>query len=147
MGVDVNLRRMVTSNVKGAGEVVLIILNRQKYAHCLDELKLRLRKLHLERYLTVGNRISVFFFGVQLMFEIKLIIPFGHEGNVKSEKSDDVTVGNVFEFYKITDKTKWNLCRLVKFFYFIFCFNRLNNCNYFFWKYCSKCIHLNQRPY
>ena len=119
-----NVRRMV-ADVGDAGNVVLVILNGQKHVRCSDELKLRVSKSHSERYLAVGNRIGVFFFGVRVTFEVKSIAPrHRRERGVENVEPGDGITENASGFYKITNETKWKLCRLVRFPYFTFCPSR-----------------------
>lgn len=74
------------------------------------ELYNRISRSHIGHIFTIGNKISIMFYGKNLKFEIKSI---EHHKNTSIESSfEKINLEeNQHEFFKIDENTKWNLYR------------------------------------
>lgn len=77
-----------------------------------NELYNRISKSHNGCIVTVGNKISIMFYGKNIIFEVKSINKeYGMDLESKLKK---MTIDEQkFDFFKINETTKWNLFRYV----------------------------------
>lgn len=99
-------------NIPEANAVCLVILNAPKTLEITSELQHRIHKAHIDQYFTIGNKISIMYFGKILKFEIKSI-----ESNTESsedyleEQFTNLSLDKQNLFFKTTEKTSWKLFR------------------------------------
>lgn len=112
----VSLNKLRETKCK-AHQVSVIVLTGAKNLDISPELQNRLQKLFLNKYLTTGNRISIIFYGKTLSFEVKNIEHIIDDIDVNevsclAEKISNLSTESSKQiFYKITDKTMWNIYR------------------------------------
>ncbi|KAF5275487.1 hypothetical protein FQA39_LY18642 [Lamprigera yunnana] len=91
------------TTTKAACRIIVIALNKIEIT---SNLMNRLHKLHLDRLLMVGNKISLLYFGRLLYFKVQLIQCFQLETNLQTlmeECNIDVS------FYGVTENTSWSI--------------------------------------
>lgn len=97
----------MTKNIKFADIVHLVVLNGPKMMEINSELCNRISKSYTDSILTIGNEISIMFYGRIIKLILKAIHTSGSEClEIKLEKMDIEE-----QFYKINEKTKWKLYR------------------------------------
>lgn len=112
----ISLEHMVETKQE-AHQISLIILTGAKNIEISAELQNRLQKLYLNKYLAKGNKISIIFYGKMLSFEIKNVEQFANDVNINVLSNLTMkinalsTESNKHIFYKITNKTTWNIYR------------------------------------
>lgn len=95
-----------------AKNIQLVILNGPKMLEINNELYNRISKSHNGCIVTIGNKISIMFYGKNIIFKIKSInkeYVMDLESNLKEMIIED----QKYEFFKINETTKWNLFRYV----------------------------------
>lgn len=75
------------------------------------ELYNRISRSHIGHILTIGNKISIRFYGKILKFEIKSIEPHENTLNFESSFQNMSLEEQKNEFCKVNENTKWNLYR------------------------------------
>lgn len=74
------------------------------------ELYNRISRSHIGHIITIGNKISIMFYGKKLKFEIKSIEPHKN-ASIESNFQKINLEENKHEFFKIDGNTKWNVYR------------------------------------
>lgn len=106
----------VRDGILEAFQISVVLTNNAKNIEISNEMQNRLNKLYVNTYLTVGSKLSVMFYGKKLIFEVKSI-----NSTEKELKTDYLTkleegIANLSTnvsqaFYKVTEKSFWNLFR------------------------------------
>lgn len=71
--MKVSVSKLDQTITKQAKQITLVALNAPKTLQLTSELNLRLKKLHLNRFVTEGNKLSCIFYGKILEFTVKKI--------------------------------------------------------------------------
>ncbi|KAJ8931196.1 hypothetical protein NQ314_015919 [Rhamnusium bicolor] len=100
----------IPSEIFLANYITLVILNGPKSLEITSELYNRISKSYMNRILTVGNKISMMFYGKNLKFEVKSIETRESKSNLSNNFSK-LTVQDKYEFYMTSESTKWRLFR------------------------------------
>ncbi|XP_018571693.1 spermatogenesis-associated protein 5 [Anoplophora glabripennis] len=107
-------KNVVVSKVSGhicsASRITLIVLNGPKSLEITSELYNRVSKSYTDRIFTVGNKISVMFYGKILKFEVKSIETSEKEINLENNFSR-LCIEDQHEFYRTSEATKWTVYR------------------------------------
>ncbi|KAJ8976502.1 hypothetical protein NQ317_018446 [Molorchus minor] len=100
----------IPSEILHAGTITLLILNAPKSLEVTGELYTRISKLHLDHVLTLGNKLSIMFYGKLLKFEVKSIETRDIYANLETDFSK-LRICDKHNLYKVYEHTKWNLYR------------------------------------
>lgn len=84
-------------------------MNGPKILDFNSELYNRISKSHIGHILTIGNQISIMFYGTVIKFEVKSVKTKESESDLKTSFEKMKVEDQDYKFFKINENTKWRL--------------------------------------